>query len=65
VGDRVVSSKWQASLNTFGQDYNPGRDFFVLWIRNPEAVRAWIGENACMVGLQAMLVDPATDEGVT
>lgn len=65
MGDRVMSSYWQAPLNTFGQDCNPGRDFFALWIRNPEADRAWIGENACMVGLQAALVDPAAGEDVT
>lgn len=92
MGDQVMSSYWQAPLNTFGQDCNPGRDFFalggglfaviavagasgtkdanfqprfVLWISNPEADKAWMGENACTVGLQATQVDPATDEGVT
>jgi len=38
---------------------------FVLWIRNPEANRAIIGENACTVGLTASLVDPATGQAVT
>ncbi|KEO50920.1 hypothetical protein [Thioclava pacifica] len=91
-GNEVVIVLKQAPLNKLGQDYNPGRDFFalggglfaiiavagasetkdanfqprfVLWIRNPEADKAWIGENACTVGLQAALVDPATGKGVT
>lgn len=38
---------------------------FVLWVRNPDANKALIGENACTVGLAATLVDPATGAGVT
>ena len=33
---------------------------FVLWVRNPRASKAMIGENACTVGLSASLVDPAS-----
>lgn len=37
---------------------------FVLWVRNPEANKAIIGENACTVGLTASLVDPETGDQV-
>lgn len=35
---------------------------FVLWIRNPQASKAIIGENACTVGLTASLLDPGTGQ---
>lgn len=37
---------------------------FVLWVRNPAANKAMIGENACTVGLTAALVNPATGEKI-
>lgn len=37
---------------------------FVLWVRNPAANKAMIGENACTIGLTAALVNPATGEKI-
>lgn len=38
---------------------------FVLWVRNPRASKAMIGENACTVGLSASLVDPASGKAIS
>lgn len=37
---------------------------FVLWVRNPAANKAVIGENACTVGLTASLLDPQTGDQI-